>query len=292
MQPLSCQAADADAHTPQTTSRTLDCTCCSVSADADRTHLPSLCLAAYAPIDSALTACHCRTSERASSAGSCGPGGISVSCTHPTAALPGAVTTAATLLGLSASGFLHARSATPTAVCMHHMPILWNVLSPCCLLPHHAEWLLSTSTSQMYVRQHHYMQGVSWASWRHRRKGAWHQRVRGSTHQPCCCLDQAQRALPPDGREGLPHLPLDVERDDARADALARERHVAGGAPRFDHAVVAVGASRGRRRRQRWSSERCRCRAAVPTRSAAPEGGRWSDLLCCTHTCQDYESYV
>ncbi len=60
-------------------------------------------------------ACHRSTRERASSTASGGPGGISVSCTHPTAARPGAVTTAAMLAGRSASGFFHASMPTANA---------------------------------------------------------------------------------------------------------------------------------------------------------------------------------
>ncbi len=74
----------------------------------------------HAPRAWALVACHWRTSERASSTGSGAPGGMRVSCTQPTAARPGAVTTVAILLGLSASGFFHASTAMPIAVCMRH----------------------------------------------------------------------------------------------------------------------------------------------------------------------------
>jgi len=76
--------------------------------------------AGHAPRAWALVACHWRTSERAYSTGSGAPGGMRVSCTQPTAARPGAVTTVAMLLGLSASGFFNASTAMPIAVCMRH----------------------------------------------------------------------------------------------------------------------------------------------------------------------------
>lgn len=62
-------------------------------------------------------ACQRSTRELASSTASGGPGGISVSCTQPTAARPGAVTAAAMLDGRSVSGFLHHTIPTAKTAC-------------------------------------------------------------------------------------------------------------------------------------------------------------------------------
>ena len=68
-----------------------------------------------------------------------------------------------------------------------------------------------------------------------------------TAHQGSSSLDEAQRALSAHRRKGLPHLALNLQGDDARADALVYRWHIAGSAPCFYHAVDAVWPAHGGR---------------------------------------------